>query len=946
MKRVLLRDIVAAVVAIFALTIAGHVACAQDARLREAQVKLRELKYPGVSADGLAGPRTHEALRRYQREHRLPVTGDLDQLTAASLFAKADAQAIPSAPSAKTIEPTKSDGPTIGSPASAATPESIANSATAQQVPPISVVGNEKLAIDSAPTGTIPSSTSGLPFVEQARPPVSLSQPLGLLGIVSAALAATWLRFRNRKRGAARASTSRSSASWQPYPDVTASSPGVVASTTAARQLSSHPVDTRFTVTPIIDNQSVAVARPAAAIAPSSQSIRWVAPGEQIVLGGVEIVGGYFYLSENPRTDASHSERWIIRRSLPIAKGEATFRGPIAPYPSYTELNPNARRAFLEWLASNRSEPATDMGFVWLYFYGLEARMFRERGPDRDIVADEVRRLCTVYAGDHAFIRAAKTLLAAVEAEGATQEPMLIIGADRGYELPLDIRVALGRKIAASKPLTSSDALLWASQAPDFYFRTPALRCQEQFKAIWRKEFENTYPKGLPVVAPKTKLDPSYRAASGGFVAPVNIPGGPLPDVCVLEAAFAKIKDLLGKCSDELDGYSRYVGRNPDKAESASAFNLLPAEQRAIALSTSFGPKFGILLGDAPSASSKVVDICNALQLPLPAQGRIDATTIGLVGQTLDILNIGFEPDARYGGKSPDVLGTIVVFAADRGAPIGPDRYIFAQVRVALEVGALVASIDREFAQARELLNRASVRLESRPDLDALERSRLRASGEAFLYQPLTQAAVFKKFAAFGDDARQNLSRVAVDVVLAGERLSVAEVKFLERLYEALGMDPKALYSVLNQDVSSSAGPSSFVPPRISNIGSEIVLDHEQLARRRADTEVVSRLLSDIFVEDTLPIARADPTSIGNPPFSGLDEPHGQLLERLAADGALDRSKFDADARALRLLPDGAMETINEWALDHFGEVILDDGDSVIFVNSLRPEIDNLRASA
>ena len=82
------------------------------------------------------------------------------------------------------------------------------------------------------------------------------------------------------------------------------------------------------------------------------------------------------------------------------------------------------------------------------------------------------------------------------------------------------------------------------------------------------------------------------------------------------------------------------------------------------------------------------------------------------------------------------------------------------------------------------------MRLESRPDLDALERSRLRASGEAFLYQPLTQAAVFKKFAAFGDDARQNLSRVAVDVVLAGERLSVAEVKFLERLYEALGMEP------------------------------------------------------------------------------------------------------------------------------------------------------------
>ena len=53
--------------------------------VRRAQAALRDQGYYEGDADGLMNPRTSSALRVYQREHKLPETGDLDPQTAKSL---------------------------------------------------------------------------------------------------------------------------------------------------------------------------------------------------------------------------------------------------------------------------------------------------------------------------------------------------------------------------------------------------------------------------------------------------------------------------------------------------------------------------------------------------------------------------------------------------------------------------------------------------------------------------------------------------------------------------------------------------------------------------------------------------------------------------------------------------------------------------------------------
>jgi hypothetical protein len=122
--------------------------------------------------------------------------------------------------------------------------------------------------------------------------------------------------------------------------------------------------------------------------------------------------------------------------------------------------------------------------------------------------------------------------------------------------------------------------------------------------------------------------------------------------------------------------------------------------------------------------------------------------------------------------------------------------------------------------------------------------------------------------------------------------------------------------------------PTTKLPQERSS-GAPLSIDTVRLERIRGETTRVSALLATIFVEEeepepVAPARPADPYSS----FQGLDARHSQLLSRLLV-GPLPRAEFDAAASTLRLMPDGAIEAINEWAFDQFGEAAVEDDDGV-----------------
>ena len=81
-----------------------------------------------------------------------------------------------------------------------------------------------------------------------------------------------------------------------------------------------------------------------------------------------------------------------------------------------------------------------------------------------------------------------------------------------------------------------------------------------------------------------------------------------------------------------------------------------------------------------------------------------------------------------------------------------------------------------------------------------------------------------------------------------------------------------------------------------------------------------------------MPAASSTPDPVGAVVLlAGLDAAHSALLRALVAQDAWARAEFEELAATWQLMPDGALDRINEAALDAVDEPLLEDDDSDVF---------------
>jgi tellurite resistance protein len=267
-----------------------------------------------------------------------------------------------------------------------------------------------------------------------------------------------------------------------------------------------------------------------------------------------------------------------------------------------------------------------------------------------------------------------------------------------------------------------------------------------------------------------------------------------------------------------------------------------------------------------------------------------------------------------------------------------------------VEIGMLAAASDGEVVNAE--LEAIENRLRSIPELTDVEVARLMACGRALAADPPKVRAALKRLANVPTAQRSAIASSAIEAVLADGRVQPDEIKFLEALHAALGLSAAGLYASLHRG-TDDAGPvvvSVGEPDRVVPLPAErpsggVSIDTARLERIRGETTRVSALLATIFVEEESeappPAPLVQPAGV----FDGLDGSHSQLLLRLLA-GPLKRSEFDAAATAMRLMPDGAIETINEWGFDHFGEAAIEDEDDVRVSPDIIDQLEPMGAAA
>lgn len=295
---------------------------------------------------------------------------------------------------------------------------------------------------------------------------------------------------------------------------------------------------------------------------------RWLDEGEYVDIGPWRVPGGLINVGLTLRRGGDAGPPFLIDPTLPVAHTRDYVHEALPYWPSYDALNAKQRGAYLRWLIHGRRDPSANIGFVFLYFYGLEQRAMELTQPG-DVATEiiprivhEVRALLAVYGKNNSFEHYANTLLSLIGLTHLSEKlyEHTLSSFPFSYDgLPLMLRVLIGQAARDGVPLAAPLALAVLRADPQTNFRTPATRCQTEFGAVFKHRNREIYGHGMHLPNNATKFKLEYRPASSRTCVKAIITD--LPDINALRKPLANLRELAESVTLELEPFSRYLGR-------------------------------------------------------------------------------------------------------------------------------------------------------------------------------------------------------------------------------------------------------------------------------------------------------------------------------------------------------------------------------------------------
>ena len=696
----------------------------------------------------------------------------------------------------------------------------------------------------------------------------------------------------------------------------------------------------------------------------------WVPPGGRIVVQGRSIEGGMVYIgSEVLSVSGFWTEPCLIDPDLDVDWKQVDREGAtLDEWPSYPQLDPRARAGYLTWLAGGCSDESSHIGYVLLYFYGLERRLLVDIGSDLDHpdvppILAEIIRLHILYGANDLFSGYASSLLALVEAlfcRDTDIEPMPWDAGERDGENPLVILIGIGKAVANGAPIPAEWALRYLLNHPETRLRTAAERCPAEFDDLFMARYRARFRGGMRPRRPARDIRILYPPASHGFSGLIVYPWMPtapalggdfellddgavsiildgIPDITTTPSVIRKLWRLAEECTDELDAYSRFIGRKPDRAQTAAAISLLPD----VLLASRGWP----ILDDLRDWTSEMLDGRRDTVVPLDelvqrwSPGRTDKLTKRdgeLLASLLGRLGVGVEPDVRFGSPIPRPGTSAVLFPLPAGAADTPsDAYTAAMPLVHL--AAVVAGADGTISpdQRRLVVDHVG----QVHGLEPAERRRVGSHLEFLVTGRLGMYGVKRKVESIPAEDRAAVGHFLVSVANADRMVSRARITALEKVFGYLGLDEADAYRHLHgldiddprplavRRARTTTRPVVPESSAVASVHDSVALDPAKVQARIADTARVSALLTGIFIDDDAP-SEPDPPSAGPETESmieGLDGPHSQLAMTLVSRPEWDRGAVEELAESVDLpFVDSALDVIDEAAIQLCGEPLFE----------------------
>lgn len=205
----------------------------------------------------------------------------------------------------------------------------------------------------------------------------------------------------------------------------------------------------------------------------NKQKGRWIGDNEQITINGRKLNKGFFYFGGVMKSLSGYEvEPSLVDETRAVSKpsldntAEIYTDESLGYWPSYATLSKGCKGAYLDWLASERSSPNIPVGYVFIYFYGLERRVIESNTTsdvsDSEFIAifDEVLRLNKVFSDNRSFNRYSSHLLELM----TLLRPLLLVS--KIDEIPETInafsfKIKLAETVVKEQSVGAELALAW-----------------------------------------------------------------------------------------------------------------------------------------------------------------------------------------------------------------------------------------------------------------------------------------------------------------------------------------------------------------------------------------------------------------------------------------------------------------------------------------------------
>lgn len=285
-----------------------------------------------------------------------------------------------------------------------------------------------------------------------------------------------------------------------------------------------------------------------------ADGLLWLGENATLRAGGRTIVSPMTYCSTGR---VNLREPSCIYAHLPV--DDLPDDGGLGYWPSYSEMKPSQRGRYLRWLSEGKRTHLDEIGYAFVYFYGLERRALIE---DRDLswIMEEVRRLLSRYPASRSFLKylgGFLTLLCAkrLADPDMTEERLLDlhgfapIPRKKTFPLLLAWYALRGVALAPEQAFYVLRHLPLPRSTPDAF----PLRLRDLFC----RRYAQVYPSGLTLSTSSRKCAVEYSVASGTLSfgeRGKSPPSADIPNVLGKMSQFRKLREIWTTCLENEDG--------------------------------------------------------------------------------------------------------------------------------------------------------------------------------------------------------------------------------------------------------------------------------------------------------------------------------------------------------------------------------------------------------